>query len=77
MRMQARRAVFVLTTYTLRLAKLLQIIGTHKENNHFLLQHAKGLTNNAMRLHKIQANAQTCKHNAKEERTSKNTLPYH
>ena len=53
MRMQARRAVFILTTYTLRLAKLLQIIGTHKENNHFLLQHAKGLTNNAMRLHKI------------------------
>ena len=65
--MQARQAVFVLTTYTLRLAKLLQIIGTHKENNHFLLQHAKGLTNNAMRLHKIQANAQTCKYNAKEE----------
>ena len=77
MRMQARRAVFVLTTYTLRLAKLLQIIGTHKENNHFLLQHAKGLTNNAMRLHKIQANAQTCKRYAKKERTSKNPLPYH
>ena len=65
--MQARRAVFVLTTYTLRLAKLLQIIGTHKENNHFLLQHAKGLTNNAMRLHNIRANAQTRKYNAKEE----------
>ena len=77
MRMQARQAVFTFTTYTLRLAKLLQIIGTHKENNHFLLQHAKGLTNNAMRLHKIQANAQTCKRYAKKERTSKNPLPYH
>ena len=75
--MQARQAVFVLTTYTLRLAKLLQIIGTHKENYHFLFQHAKGLTNNAMRLHKIQANAQTCKRYAKEERTSKNPLPHH
>ena len=65
--MQARQSMFVLTTYTLRLAKLLQIIGTYKENNHFLRQHAKGLTNNAMRLHKIQANAQTCKRYAKEE----------
>ena len=77
MRMQARRAVFILTTYTLRLAKLLQIIGTHKENNHFLRQHAKGLTNNAMRLHNIRANAQMCKYNAKEERTRKPPLPYH
>ena len=67
MRMQARQAVFIFTSYTLRLAKLLQFIGTYKENNHFLLQHAKGLTNNAMRLHNIRANAQTCKHNAKEE----------
>ena len=74
--MKARQSVFVLITYTLRLAKLLQIIGTHKENNHFLLQHAKGLTNNAMRLHNILANAQTCKHNVKKERTSKNPLPY-
>ncbi len=65
--MQARQSVFVLTTYTLRLAKLLQIIGTYKENNHFLLQHVKGLTNNGMRLHNIRANAQTCKYNAKEE----------
>ena len=77
MRMQARQAVFIFTTYTLRLAKLLQIIGTHKENNHFLLQHAKGLTNNAMRLHNIRANAQMCKYNAKEERTRKPPLPYH
>ena len=77
MRMQARQSVFVLTTYTLRLAKLLQIIGTHKENNHFLFQHAKGLTNNAMRLHNIRANAQMCKYNAKEERTRKHPLPYH
>ena len=65
--MQARQAVFIFTTYALRRAKLLQIIGTYKENNHFLLQHAKGLTNNAMRLHNIRANAQTCKYNAKEE----------
>ncbi len=75
--MQARQAVFIFTTYTLRLAKLLQIIGTYKENNHFLFQHAKGLTNSAMRLHNIRANAQTCKYNAKEERTRKFPLPYH
>ena len=67
MRMQARQAAFIFTTYTLRLAKLLQIIGTYKENNHFLLQHAKGLTNNAMRLHNIRTNAQTCKYKPKEE----------
>ena len=77
MRMQARQAVFIFTAYALRLAKLLQIIGTYKENNHFLLQHAKGLTNNAMRLHNIRANAQTCKYNTKEERTRKHPLPYH
>ena len=75
--MQARQVVFIFTTYALRRAKLLQIIGTYKENNHFLLQHAKGLTNNAMRLHNIRANAQTCKRYAKEERTSKNPLPHH
>ncbi len=77
MRMQARQAVVIFTTYALRRAKLLQIIGTYKENNHFLFQHAKGLTNNAMRLHNIRANAQTCKYNAKEERTRKFPLPYH
>ena len=75
--MQARQAVFIFTSYTLRLAKLLQIIGTYKENNHFLRQHAKGLTNNAMRLHNIRTNAQMCKYNAKEERTRKHPLPYH
>ena len=75
--MQARQAVFIFTTYALRRAKLLQIIGTHKENNHFLRQHAKGLTNNATRLHYIRTNAQMCKYNAKEERTRKPPLPYH
>ena len=75
--MQARQVVFIFTTYALRRAKLLQIIGTYKENNHFLRQHAKGLTNNAMRLHNIRANAQMCKYNAKEERTRTPPLPYH